>query len=187
MEETKVYNIKRNEKKKATVNETLRTIKFQINQVHHKRYNSEHAKKVQNNLLLKSDRVINLITKGPSINRLFFKNDNISIKSSSMPKANKKLVKKFRSINIDKGKIEIYNNIMIKKTCENNTQNSNINLNYYNMDCVEKIHNLKGVTKDFLNNNIKKSKKPNFVSKNYISNDKLITFNNNIVNPIYEF
>ena len=50
------------------------------------------------------------------------------------------------------------------------------------MDCVEKMHNLKGVTKDFLNNNIKKSKKPNFVSKNCISNDKLITFNNNIVN-----
>ena len=32
-----------------------------------------------------------------------------------MPKANKKSVKKFRSINIDKGKNEIYNNIMIKK------------------------------------------------------------------------
>ena len=103
-----------NQKKKATVNETLRTKKLQINQVHHKRSNSERAKKIKNNLL-KSDRVINLITKGPSINKLFFKKDNISIKSSSMPKANKKSVKKFRSINIDKGKNEIYNNIMIKK------------------------------------------------------------------------
>ena len=189
MEETNKHYIKRNQKKKATVNETLRTTKLQINQVHHKRSNSERAKKVQNNLLLKSDRVINLITKGPSINKLFFKNDNISIKSSSMPKANKKSVKKFRSINIDKGKNEIYNNIMIKKNYDNNMQNSHINLNYYNMDCVEKMHNLKGVTKDFLNNNMKKSKKPNYINKNYISNDKLITFNNNIKNknPIYEF
>ena len=32
-----------------------------------------------------------------------------------MPKANKKQVKKFRSINIDKGKNEIINNITIKK------------------------------------------------------------------------
>ena len=37
----------------------------------------------------------NLITKGPSINKLFFKNDNISLKSESVPKRNKKLLKKY--------------------------------------------------------------------------------------------
>ena len=38
-------------------------------------------------------------------------------------------------------------------------------LNYYDMDCIEKIHNLKGVTKDFqFNKNSKKSKKPNFTT-----------------------
>ena len=151
-------------------------------------FRSEHEKKAPNKSLLEG-AVINLITKGPSINKLIFKNDNFSLKSGSMPKANKKQVKKFRSIHIDKGKNDIYNNIMIKKKYDN-IKNSNITLNYYNMDCIEKMHNLKGEAKDFLsNNNMKKSKKPNYISKNCISNDKLMTFNNNIMNknPIYEF
>ena len=189
MEETQIKKnfIERTRKKKATVNESLKTRKIQINSLPHKRSNSENAKRIQNNLLLKNDKVLNLITKGPSINRLFFKKDNISIKSGSMPKPNKKSVKKYRSINIDKGKNEIYNNIIIQKNNEHDIQNSNINLNYYNMDCIEKMHNLKGVTIDFLNNN-KKSKKPNYINKSYISNDKLITFNNILnKNPIYEF
>ena len=130
---------KRTQKKKATVNESLKTRNFQISQVNHKRSNSEHAKKVKNNSLLKMDKVINLITKGPSINKLFFKKDNISIKSSSMPKSNKKSVKKFRSINIDKRKNEIYNNISLTKNQENDTKNSNINLNYYNAGRGEQV------------------------------------------------
>ena len=66
----------------------------------------------------------------------------------------------------------------------------------YNIDAIEKSHELKGSTKDFIQNEnipqdnyIKKIKKPNYISKNCISNDKLITYNNNIMktNPIIEF
>ena len=180
--------VKRAKKKKATVIESLKIKKFPIYQPNHSRSISENAKKVNNKPLMKSGAVINLITKGPSINKLFFKNDNVSLKSGSVPKANKKMVKKFRSINIDKGENDIYNNIMIKKK-NFNMKNSNMTLNYYDMDCIEKIHNLKGVTKDFqFNKNSKKSKKPNFINKNYISNDKLITFSNALNrNQIYEF
>ena len=63
---------------------------------------------------MKSFGAIELITKGPSINKLFFKNDNISLKSESVPKSNKKYVKKYKSINIDKGKNAIYNNIKLQ-------------------------------------------------------------------------
>ena len=179
--------IRRAKKKKATVNESSKAKKIPFQQINHKRSNSEHIKKDPNKSIFEG-AVINLITKGPSINKLIFKNDNFSLKSGSMPKANKKQVKKFRSLHIDKGKNDISNNIMIKKK-HDSIKNSNITLNYYNMDYIEKIHNLRGEAKDFLsNNNTKKSRKPNFVSKNYISNDKLMTFNNCLnKNPIYEF
>jgi hypothetical protein len=112
-----------------------------------------------------------------------------------MPKANKKQVKKFKSINICKEKNEIYTNLMLKKNINQEPKNSNNNVNYINMDCVEKIHNLRGVAKDYITNNNtkddpnkKKLKKPNFINKNYISNDKLTTFNNSLnKNPIYDF
>ena len=194
--QTKKNTINRTKKKKATVIESSKLKKIPIYQLSHKRSNSENIKKAPNKSLLESTSIINLITKGPSINKLFFKNDNISLKSESMPKTNKKQVKKFRSINICKGKNEIYTNLMLKKQNTNQvSKNSNNNLNYLNMDCYEKIHNLRGVAKDYIPNNnlkgeanVKKSRKPNFINKNSISNDKLMTFNNSLnKNPIYEF
>ena len=189
---SKNNSVKRAKKKKATINESLNSKKLANNRLSsHKRSNSEHIKKNPSKSLLEPGTIINLITKGPSINKLFFKNDNISLKSGSMPKANKKAVKKFRSINIDKGKNEIYNNIMIKKQLDrkyDSIKNNNPTLNYYNMDYIEKLYNLKGVAKDFIsNNNMKKSRKPNYINKNSISNDKL-TFNNILAeHPIFEF
>ena len=175
--------IRRSKKKKATVVETSKSKKIQI---HHKRSNSEQTKKVPN----KAVTALNLITKGPSINKLFFKNDNISLKSESMPKANKKMVKKYKSYNIEKVKNEIIHNMSIKKF--NPIQKgSNTNVNYMNMDCIEKVHDLRGEAKCFENNNmtnLKKSKKPNYIIKNCVSNDKLIPFNNSLNrNPIYDF
>ena len=179
--------VKRTKKKKATVNESLKIKKFPIHQPNHRRSNSEHKKKIPNQSLLESGHVIKLITKGPSINKLFFKNDNVSLKSDSVPKTNKKLIKKFKSIHIDKGKNDIYNNITIKKKYDN-MKNSNIALNYYNMDCIEKIHNLKGVAKDFhIINKDKKLKKPNYINKNCLSNEKLFAFNKSLKsNPMFE-
>ena len=60
------------------------------------------------------------------------------------------------------------------------------------MDCIEKVHNLRGIAKDFVTNNnmgtFKKTKKPNYIIKNNISNDKLATFNNiPNRNPIFDF
>ena len=194
--QTKKNTINRTKKKKATVIESSKLKKIPIYQPSHKRSNSENIKKAPNKSILESTSIINLITKGPSINKLFFKNDNISLKSESMPKTNKKQVKKFRSINICKGKNEIYTNLMLKKQNTHQvSKNSNNNLNYLNMDCYEKIHNLRGVAKDYIPNNnlkgetkVKKSRKPNFINKNSISNDKLMTFNNSLnKNPIYEF
>jgi hypothetical protein len=198
MEESQISknSIKRGKKKKATVNGSSKIKNIPLNQSHHKRSNSESMKRVPNKSLLESASVINLITKGPSINKLFFKNDNISLKSESMPKANKKQVKKFRSINICKDKNEIYNNLMLKKQNNKVSKNSNSNVNYINMDCYEKIHNLRGVAKDYITNNdikgesnVRKTRKPNFISKNYISNDKLMNFNNSLNknHPIYDF
>ena len=187
--------IRRNKKKKTTINESFKTKKIQFYQPSYKRSKSQNIKNARNKSLLEPAPIINLIVKGPSINKLFFKNDNISLKSESMPKTNKKVVKKFRSINVDKAKNDIFNNIIINNNLDNNSKNSNVTLNYYNMDCIEKIHNLRGEAKDFSygeNNQkqstVKKKKKPNYISKNYISNDKLINFNNNLKrNPIYEF
>ena len=178
--------VKRSKKKKATVNGSLKIKKFPIYQPNHKRANSEHKKKTTNQRLLESGNVINLITKLPSINKLFFKNDNVSLKSDSVPKMNKNQVKKFRSIHIDKGKNDIYNNIIIKNKYDS-IKKSNIALNFYNMDCIEKIHNLKGEAKDFqFNSKGKKSKKLNYINKSYISNDKLFVFNNVLnTNPMY--
>lgn len=185
MEEISPKNnfVRRSKKKKATVVESSKTKKIQI---HHKRSNSEQAKRVPN----KAVTALNLITKGPSINKLFFKNDNISLKSESMPKANKKMVKKYKSYNIEKCKNEIISNISMKKF--NPIQKgSNTNVNYMNMDCIEKVHDLKGEAKCFETNNmanIKKSRKPNFIVKSCVSNDKLIPFNNSLNrNPIYDF
>ena len=109
MEESQITKntIKRAKKKKATVNETSKIKNIPLTQSNHKRSNSESIKKVPNKSTLESASVLKLITKGPSINKLFFKNDNISLKSESMPKANKKQVKKFRSINICKEKTEL--------------------------------------------------------------------------------
>ena len=182
--------VKRTKKKKATVNESLKIKKFPIHQPNHRRSNSENKKKVPNQSLVESGHVIKLITKGPSINKLFFKNDNVSLKSDSVPKTNKKLIKKFRSIHIDKGKNDIYNNIMIKKKYDK-IKDSNIALNHYNKDCIEKIHNLKGVVNDFhINNKDKKLKKPNYINKNCLSNEKLFAFNkslkSNPMNELYE-
>ena len=101
-----------------------------------------------------------------------------------------------KSINIDKRKIGLYNNIKLKKINDSNIKFSNNTVTTYNIDAIEKSHELKGSTKDFIQNEnipqdnyIKKIKKPNYISKNYISNDKLITYNNNIMktNPIIEF
>ena len=190
MEETSINKalIKRSKKKKATLIENSKPKKIQI-QI--KRSNSEHLNRT-NKSLLEPISIINLITKGPSINKLFIKNENISIKSESMPKANKKLVKKYRSINIDKGKNEIINNIILTKKINPIQKGSNNTLNYLNMDCIEKVHNLRGIAKDFVTNNnmgtFKKTKKPNYIIKNNISNDKLATFNNiPNRNPIFDF
>ena len=186
--------VRRRNKKLGTVIESTNTKKLQVN---HLRSNSENSKKnVLSRHLMCPVEAINLITKGPSINKLFFKNDNISLKSESVPKRNKKCVKKYKSINIDKGKIGLYNNIKLKKINDSNVKFSNNNVTTYNIDAIEKSHELKGSTKDFIQNEnipqdnyIKKIKKPNYISKNCISNDKLITYNNNIMktNPIIEF
>ena len=164
MEELSSRNnfIRRSKKKKVTVVESSKSKKIQI---HHKRSNSEQAKRVPN----KTVTALNLITKGPSINKLFFKNDNISLKSESMPKTNKKMVKKYNSYNIEKCKNEIISNITMKKV-NLNTKGSNTNVNYMNMDCIEKVHDLRGEAKCFENNNIatiKKSKKPNYIVKKF--------------------
>ena len=187
-------NFVRRSKKLVTVIESSNNKKIPI---HHNRSNSEIVNKKKSRKLLKySIEAINLITKGPSINKLFFKNDSISLKSESVPKSNKKHVKKYKSINIDKDKIEIYNNIKLQKQKDLNAKLSNNTVCNLNIDAVEKSKELKGSTKDFFpfvqeqrDNNLKKSRKPNFINKNCISNDKLIIFNNNQIkpNPIIEF
>ena len=184
--------VKRRNKKLVTVIEPINNKKVQI---HQKRSNSEEVKKNKSKkLIMHSIEAINLITKGPSINKLFFKNDNISLKSESVPKQIKKGVKKYKSITIDKGKIAIYNNIKLQKLNESNVKLSNNTVNNLNIDAIEKSKELKGSTKDFnpytnqVENNIKKPRKPNFINKNCISNDKLIIYNNQIkTNPIIEF
>ena len=183
---------RRRNKKLATVVEQPNNKKNQF----HKRSNSDNLKKNKPlKILMYPIEAINLITKGPSINKLFFKNDNISLKSESVPKPNKKGVKKYKTINVDKGNLSIFNNIKIKTQNDLNTKLSNNTVNNYNMDTVQKSHELKGSAKDFYpnnylskENNIKKINKPNFINKNCISNDKLIIYNNIIkTNPIIEF
>ena len=142
--------VRRRNKKLGTVIESTNTKKLQVN---HLRSNSENSKKnVLSRHLMCPVEAINLITKGPSINKLFFKNDNISLKSESVPKRNKKYVKKYKSINIDKGKIGLYNNIKLKKINDSNVKFSNNNVTTYNIDAIEKSHELKGSTKDFIQN-----------------------------------
>ena len=187
--------IRRRNKKLITVIESNNNKKIKIS---YNRANSENTNKNKSRkLLMKSFGAIELITKGPSINKLFFKNDNISLKSESVPKSNKKYVKKYKSINIDKGKNEIYNNIKLQNQNDLNIKLSNNTLSNLNMDAVEKSQELKGSPKDFYpfaynqtENYLKKSRKPNFINKNCISNDKLIIYNNNNQmkpNPIIEF
>ena len=183
--------IKRRKKKLPTVIESANNKKIQIN---HKRSNSEKAN-ISKKLVKFSVEAINLITKGPSINKLFFKNDNISLKSESVPKPNKKGVKKYKTINIDKGNIALYNNIKLLKQNDLNAKLSDNTLNNLNIDAIEKAKELRGSTKDFFPfdqnqniNNLMKKRKPNFINKNCISNDKLIIYNNQIkTNPIIEF
>ena len=197
MEGKKIQNnfIKKGIKKLGTLTESSNIKKFPTN---HLRSNSEKTtkKNVLSRHLIHPAEAFNLITKGPSINKLFFKNDNISLKSGSVPKRNKKAVKKYKSINVDKGNIGLYNNLKLKVTNDSNVKFSNNTLNNYNIDVIEKSHELKGSTKDFIQNDnspkdnyIKKIKKPNYISKNCISNDKLTTYNNNKIktNPIIEF
>ena len=197
MEGKKTQNnfIKKGIKKLGTLTESSNIKKFPMN---HFRSNSEKTtkKNVLSRHLIHPAEAFNLITKGPSINKLFFKNDNISIKSGSVLKRNKKAVKKYKSINVDKGNIGLYNNLKLKVINDSNVKFSNNTLNNYNIDVIEKSHELKGSTKDFIQNDnspkdnyIKKIKKPNYISKNCISNDKLTTYNNNIMktNPIIEF
>ena len=185
--------VRRRNKKLVTVVESTNNKKIKVNQ---NRAKSEEEKKIKSKkLLINSIEAINLITKGPSINKLFFKNDNISLKSESVPKSIKKTVKKYRSINIDKGKIAIYNNIKLQKVNDLNVKLSNNTVNNLNINTFEKSHELKGSTKEFypfnenqLENKIKKPRKPNFINKNCISNDKLNIYNNQIKpNPIIEF
>ena len=181
----------RRKKKLATVIESVNNKKIQFN---HKRSNSEKAKKSKK-LVKFSVEAINLITKGPSINKLFFKNDNISLKSESVPKPNKKGIKKYKTINIDKGNIALYNNIKLLKQNDLDAKLSNNTVNNLNIDVLEKSKELKGSVKDFFpfdqnqkDNNLMKKRKPNFINKNCISNDKLIIYNNQIkTNPIIEF
>ena len=181
----------RRKKKLATVIESVNNKKIQFN---HKRSNSEKAKKSKK-LVKFSVEAINLITKGPSINKLFFKNDNISLKSESVPKPNKKGIKKYKTINIDKGNIALYNNIKLLKQNDLGAKLSNNTVNNLNIDVLEKSKELKGSVKDFFpfdqnqkDNNLMKKRKPNFINKNCISNDKLIIYNNQIkTNPIIEF
>ena len=181
----------RRKKKLATVIESVNSKKIQFN---HKRSNSEKAKKSKK-LVKFSVEAINLITKGPSINKLFFKNDNISLKSESVPKPNKKGIKKYKTINIDKGNITLYNNIKLLKQNDLDAKLSNNTVNNLNIDVLEKSKELKGSVKDFFpfdqnqkDNNLMKKRKPNFINKNCISNDKLIIYNNQIkTNPIIEF
>ena len=183
--------IKRRKKKLPTVIESANNKKIQIN---HKRSNSEKAN-ISKKLVKFSVEAINLITKGPSINKLFFKNDNISLKSESVPKPNKKGVKKYKTINIDKGNIALYNNIKLLKQNDLNAKLSDNTLNNLNIDAIEKAKELRGSAKDFFpfdqnqnDNNLMKKRKPNFINKNCISNDKLIIYNNQIkTNPIIEF
>ena len=183
--------LQRRNKKLGTVKDSPKSKKVQFQ---NKRANSDNTKKCnKRKQLINSLEAFNLITKGPSINKLFFKNDNISLKSESVPKSIKKGVKKYKSINIDKGKISIYNNMKFKTQNEINGKFSNNTVSNYNMDIVEKSKELKGSAKEFyplnIENNLKKIKKPNFINKNCISNDRLIIYNNNISkpNPILEF
>ena len=183
--------LQRRNKKLGTVKDSPKSKKVQFQ---NKRANSDNTKKCnKRKQLINSLEAFNLITKGPSINKLFFKNDNISLKSESVPKSIKKGVKKYKSINIDKGKISIYNNMKFKTQNEINGKFSNNTVSNYNIDIVEKSKELKGSAKEFyplnIENNLKKIKKPNFINKNCISNDRLIIYNNNISkpNPILEF
>jgi hypothetical protein len=122
----------RRKKKLATVIESVNNKKIQFN---HKRSNSEKAKKSKK-LVKFSVEAINLITKGPSINKLFFKNDNISLKSESVPKPNKKGIKKYKTINIDKGNIALYNNIKLLKQNDLEAKLSNNTVNNLNIDVL---------------------------------------------------
>ena len=177
MEEiSKNLMIRRANKKKRTVNEKFNSKNKPIHLSHHKRSNSDKIKKIPS--ILGKKNVINLITKGPSITKLFFKKNNVSLKSGSMPKSKKRHLKKFRSINIERDKNEISQNINIKKF--DSLKSSNQKLNYLNMDFIEKKNNLRGEAKDFLSN------KETTQSKNNNSNDNLEIFNNNLkANKIY--
>ena len=91
--------VRRRNKKLGTVVESNNKKKIQIS---HNRTNSENTHKNKSKkLLMHTFGAIELITKGPSINKLFFKNDNISLKSESVPKSNKKYVKKYKIIFIE--------------------------------------------------------------------------------------
>ena len=94
---------------------------------------------------------INLITKGPSINKHFFKNNNISLKSESVPKQIKKGLKKYKPTNVYKGKIEMYNSIKLLNQNDLNGKLSNNTVNNLNIEEIEKSKELIEVQKILTN------------------------------------
>ena len=159
------------EKTKITqkiLNKNLNPKKISNHLPNHKRCNSEEMKNIPPSL--EKFYVINLRAKGPSISKFFFKKNNISLKSGSMPKLERRFLEKFRSIIIERDKHEI-SNIKIKEN-KNDIKKNNQTLNYLNMNFFEKKNNLKD------ENFILNEKSP--IQKDYISNDTLEIFNNDL-------
>ena len=161
MQENKL--IGKTNKKNGTENENLNQKEIPVHLSNHKSSNSVKMKNIK--LLMEKLYVINLIIKGPSINRLLFKKDNISLKSRSMPKSEVRF-KQFRDFIIEKDKNEIVNNIKIKKY-------DNIIINNQTLN-IKKKNSLKGEEKDFLLD------EKSINQKDDISNDILDNFNKNL-------
>ena len=167
MQENKL--IGKTNKKNGTENENLNQKEIPVHLSNHKSSNSVEMKNIK--LLMEKFYVINLIIKGPSINRLLFKKDNISLKSRSMPKSEVRFIK-FRDFIIERDKNEIVNNIKIKKY-------DNIIINNQTLN-IKKKNSLKGEEKDFLLD------EKSINQKDEISNDILDNFNKNLnTNQIY--
>ena len=112
---------------------------------------------------------LNIITKESPINKIFFKRENISLKSSSVQKPEIKNLKKYRDFYIQRDKNEISNDIKLKKYDTKKISNQTLNIGN-----IDTKNNLKSKEKDFLINEKSNNQKDD------ISNDSSGIFINNL-------
>ena len=135
----------RDNNKKGIVNENLNKKKRNIDLSNNKSSNSDKMKNIQS--LREKFYFLNLITKESAINKIFFKRENISLKSSSLQKPEIKNLKKYRYFYIQKDKNEISNDIKLKKYDTKKISNQTLNIGN-----IDTKNNLKSKEKDFLIN-----------------------------------